>query len=149
MPAAETKAAPDKLSIVVFSGAYDKVHYALTMAAAALAVNTPVTLFFTMGALKALQPVTDGSGGWHDLLPAEDGVIASKADAQLIAKKLAGFEEILSACVSLGANFMVCEMGMRTMGFEGKPLRDDVPRSEGGLVTFLADASKTGAMVFV
>jgi peroxiredoxin family protein len=148
MPAAE-KTAPDKLSIVVFSGAFDKVHYALTMASAALAVNTPATLFFTMGALKALQPVQDGSGGWHDLLPTEDGVIASKADAQLIAKQLAGFEEILSACVALGAQFMVCEMGLRAMGFEGKALRGDVPRSEGGLVTFLADASKTGTMVFV
>ncbi len=141
--------APDKLSIVVFSGAYDKVHYALTMAAAALAVNTPATLFFTMGALKALLPVNDGKGGWHDLLPTEDGLAASAADTQLIAKRLAGFEEILSACVALGASVMVCEMGLRAMGLEGKALRDDVPRSEGGLVTFLADASRTGAMVFV
>lgn len=148
MPAAE-KTSPDKLSIVVFSGAFDKVHYALTMAAAALAVNTPATLFFTMGALKALLPVSGSKGGWHDLLPTEDGLTASKADAQLVAKKLAGFEEILSACVTLGATVMVCEMGMRAMGLDGKALRSDVPRHEGGLVTFLADASRTGAVVFV
>jgi peroxiredoxin family protein len=148
MPAAE-KTSPDRLSIVLFSGAYDKVHYALTMASAALAVNTPATLFFTMGALRALQPVRDGAGGWRDLLPTENGTAPGEADAQLIARKLAGFEEMLSACVSLGAHFMVCEMGLRAMGFDGAALRDDIPRSEGGLVTFLADASRTGAMVFV
>jgi peroxiredoxin family protein len=150
MPAADdAKTAPDKLSIVVFSGAYDKVHYALTMAAAALAVNTPATLFFTMGALKALLPVEDAAGGWRDLLPTEDGLTASEADARLIGRQLAGFEEILAACVALGASFMVCEMGLCATGLEGRALRDDVPRQEGGLVTFLADASGTGAVVFV
>ena len=57
MPAPSASAAdarPTKLSLVLFSGSYDKVHYALAMAAAALASNTPATLFFTMGAARAL-----------------------------------------------------------------------------------------------
>jgi peroxiredoxin family protein len=147
--AAAGKPAPDKLSLVIFSGAFDRVHYALSMAAAALAINTPATLFFTMGAIRALLPVEGGKGGWRDLLPTEDGIAAGKADAQLIARKLAGFEEMLAACVSLGATVMVCEMGMRAMGLEGAVLRGDVPVKAGGLVTFLTDASRDGALVFV
>ncbi|SVC25743.1 uncharacterized protein METZ01_LOCUS278597, partial [marine metagenome] len=34
----------EKLSIIVFSGSFDRVHYALATAAAAAATNTPVTL---------------------------------------------------------------------------------------------------------
>ena len=42
---------PEKLSIVVFSGDFDKIHYALVMASAAAAIDIPATLFFTMGEL--------------------------------------------------------------------------------------------------
>jgi peroxiredoxin family protein len=147
MPAADN--APQQLSIVVFAGAFDRVHYALTMAAAALAVNTPATLFFTMGAIRALVSAGASGGGWRDLLDTEDGVSPSDADARLIARKLAGFEEMLSSCVALGAKVMVCEMGLRAMGIAASELRGDVRIVPGGLVTFLADASRDGAMVFV
>ena len=147
MPAAE--GAPRQLSIVVFAGAFDRVHYALTMAAAALAVNTPATLFFTMGAIRALVASGANEDGWRDLLPTEDGLSPADADAQLIARKLASFEEMLSSCVTLGAKMMVCEMGLRAMGIAADELRKDVPIVPGGLVTFLADASRDGAMVFV
>ena len=45
-------ASPDKLSLIIQSGEYDRVHYALVMASAALAVGKPVTLFFTMAATR-------------------------------------------------------------------------------------------------
>ena len=62
---------------------------------------------------------------------------------------VATFEELLSSCAQLGVRFMVCEMGLRAMGLEGEPLRDDIPLEEGGLVTFLSDASKDGAVIFI
>ncbi|MBC7951235.1 MAG: DsrE/DsrF/DrsH-like family protein [Rhodospirillaceae bacterium] len=129
----------DKLSIVVFSGEFDRVHYALVMAAGAIATNTPVTLFFTMGAAKALKK----DGGWRQLPGAVE------ADAGFQAKNLAAFEELLDACVALGVTFMVCEMGLKALGLDPADLRDDVPLTQGGVVTFLADASKDGAMLFV
>ncbi len=142
--------APDKLSIVVFSGHYDKVHYALVMASAAAAVNRPVTLFFTMLACRALKAAgKDGIPAWRELpLSEEEGTGGDKDDAYG-AMKLATFEELLEACVQMGVTFMVCEMGLRAVGLEGKPLRDDIPLEEGGVVTFLEDASKDGAMIFI
>jgi peroxiredoxin family protein len=138
MPAAER---PDKLSLVVFSGTFEKVHYALVMASAAVASNTPATLFFTMGAARALMDWTR--------LPTEDGRPAPDVDAQFQARGVAGFEELLSACVALGVTVMVCEMGLRALGLDAASLRADVPVSQGGVVSFLADASRDGAMVFV
>ncbi|CAA7621974.1 conserved hypothetical protein [Magnetospirillum sp. LM-5] len=144
MPAAD-KTSPDKLSIVVFSGAFDRVHYALVMAAAAVASNTPVTLFFTMWAGRALEK----DAGWTRLPVSEGGQTALQMDAQFKARHVASFEELLEACVALGVTFMVCEMGLKALGMDPDDLRPDVPVAKGGVVTFLADASKNGAMVFV
>ncbi len=141
---------PDKLSIVVFSGHYDKLHYALVMASAAAAVDRPVTLFFTMLACRALRAAgEDGKPAWRDLpLSEEEGTGGGKDDAYG-AMKVATFEELLQSCVQMGVKFMVCEMGLRAVGLEGQPLRDDIPLEQGGVVTFLADASKDGAMLFI
>lgn len=143
MPADRTS--PDKLSIVVFSGAFDRVHYALVMAAAAIASNTPVTLFFTMWAGRALEK----DMGWTRLPVSEGGQTAAEMDAAFKARNVATFEELLAACVALGVRFMVCEMGLKALGIDPDDLRPDVPVAKGGVVTFLADASKDGAMVFV
>ena len=125
----------DKLSLVVFSGDFERVHYALAMAAGAVASNHAVTLFFTMGAARALVD-------WRTLPGAE-------ADETLRGRGIAGFEELLEACVALGVTIMVCEMGLRALGIDAATLRSDVPVTAGGIVTFLADASKDGGMLFI
>ena len=139
----------EALSLVIFSGAYDRVHFALAMAAAARAVDRPATLFFTMGATRALLAADASGPGWHRLHGDEEGRPASEADAVRIARGVAGFEELLSACVALSATVMVCEMGLRAMGLELAQLRPDVPVVPGGLVTLLTEAPRRGALVFV
>jgi peroxiredoxin family protein len=136
---------PDKLSVVVFSGDYRKVHYALAAAAAAAAIDMPATLFFTMGACRALLAADDaGRPGWHAL----DGDAAA-TDADHRQRGVAGFEELVESCAALGVRVLVCEMGLRAMALEDAPLRDDLEIEAGGLVTFLNDASASGAMLFV
>ncbi|CAA7618824.1 DsrE/DsrF/DrsH-like family protein [Magnetospirillum sp. SS-4] len=148
MSAAE-KTSPDKLSIVVFSGEFDRIHYALVMAAAAVASNTPVTLFFTMWAGRALEaPLADGRPAWTRL-KCSDGRTAMEMDDGFKARGIGSFEDLLEACVALGVTVMVCEMGVKALGMDPDGLRPDVPIARGGVVTFLADASRTGAMLFV
>lgn len=147
MPAGD---APDQLSIVVFSGDFDRIHYALVMASAALATNTRVTLFFTMWAGRALLK-DDGAGtpSWHSMPVSDRRLNAAEMDAEFGRRGVADFEQLLSACMALGATFMVCEMGLRALGMEADDLRADIPVQKGGVVTFLADASKDGAMLFI
>lgn len=144
-------AAPSGLAIVVFAGGFDRVHYALVMASAAAATNRPVTLFFTGRALLALRRADEaGAPGWHGLDPADDGSAPAERDRFFTGNGLAGFDELLSACVALGVTVMACEMGIRALGLpSGAPLRPDVPVTAGGVVTFLNDAPKGGAMLFV
>jgi peroxiredoxin family protein len=125
---------PDKLSLVVFSGDYARVHYALATAAAAVAVGIPVTLFFTMEALRALSAPAGG---------------AEATDADYARRGLATFEELLSFCVEMEVRFLACEMGLKAIGLAREALRDDIPIEDGGLVTFLNDASATGGLMFI
>ena len=60
-PARALGKAPDKLSVLVLSGQFERVHYALVMTSAAAAIGTPSTLFFTDQALRAL--IADGPDG--------------------------------------------------------------------------------------
>jgi peroxiredoxin family protein len=142
--------AHSRLSVIAFSGDYDRVHYALAMASAAAAVNRPVTLFFTMGAVRALRhDSADGVPGWVGLAPAADGASPAARDAHHAGAGIATFEELLSACVELGVTVMVCEMGLKAEDMTAADLRPDVPVREGGLVTFYADAGEDGKIVFV
>ena len=135
---------PDKLSIVVFSGDFERVHYALAMAAAAASVDRPTTLFFTMESIHTLAPRrADGSHGWMAL----DG--AADRDAEFVARGVAGFEELFDACVALDVRIMVCDMGLRAIGLTAESLRQDFKHLSGGIVTFLNDASADGAMLFI
>ncbi len=130
--------APDKLSIIVFSGDYDRIHYALAMASSAVAINRDVTLFFTMDGIHTLlRSDAHGAPDW------------SAREADYAAKKIGTAEEMLSACIELGATFMVCEMGLRATGIDPKDLRDDISITTGGIVTFLNDASRHGQMIMI
>jgi peroxiredoxin family protein len=140
----------DKLSITVHSGAFDRVHYALLLAAAAAAVNRPVTLFFTMAATRALaKPTADGVPGWQRLTGGDMAAAALDQDKAFAAAGIAGFEELLESSVALGVRFLVCEAGLLALGLQPGDLRSDVPTEVTGAVSFLADASPDGITLFV
>jgi peroxiredoxin family protein len=142
--------ARDRLSLVLLAGDYDRVHYALTMAAAAAATARPVTLFFTMGALRALMDKTDdGAPGWFRLGPSANGDTPEARDAHHKKAGIATLEELIEACVSFDANFGVCEMGLRAEGIEPGALRPDIPIKAGGLVTFFAEAEQDHGHIVV
>lgn len=136
---------PDKLSLILQSGEFEKVHYGLVMASAAAAIGRPVTMFFTMHACRVLLSAT----GWHDLSCQQANTTAVEIDQDYRQKGVATFDELMEACSALGVTFMVCEMGLRALGFEGTALRGDLDIETGGVVTFLNDASKNGAMLFI
>jgi len=141
---------PESLSVVVFSSDFDRVHYALVMASAGAATGMPATLFFTMGACRALlRPGPDGVPPWRAMTTTEGGMNGGEQDDFFRDQGVASFEELLAACVEMDVRFIVCEMGLRALGVNQDALRDDIPMDFAGVVTFLRDASNDGAMVFV
>ncbi|MCG8509484.1 MAG: DsrE/DsrF/DrsH-like family protein [Rhodospirillales bacterium] len=146
-----TDKSPDKLSIVVFSGEFDKIHYALVLASGSAAIGKEVTLFFTMEACRALiEPADDGTPPWRDLpVSSAQAETGGQMDDQFEARNVATFEELLLACPEMGVRFLVCEMGLKAIGLERGDLRDDIPIEDGGVVTFVTDASADGTMLFI
>lgn len=125
-----------RLSIIVHSGAFDRVHYAMVLASAAAAIDRDVTLFFTMEGCRALRPA-GALGEWA-------------ADEETFrGKGLATLEELLTASAELDVRFLVCELGLRAVGLSLDDLRDDLGIREAGAVTFLNDAGPDAQMVFV
>ncbi len=147
MPAAPTNRPPDSLSVIVYSGDFERVHYALATVAAAAAIDRKATLFFTMTACRALT--AGDPPGWTRLPCETPDREAAPLDETYRARGVAGFEELLESCIALGVRFLVCEMGLRAIDLNAATLRTDIPIEQGGLVTFLNDASADGAMLFV
>ena len=133
----------ERLSIVLLSGSFERVHYGLCMASTAAALERPVTLFVTLGALRALVADAGGRPGWMALPAAEEPAGAEVADGGALdarnrARGVAGFEELLAACATLQVEFMACEMGLRALGMGPEALRSDLKLAQGGLATLLA-----------
>lgn len=134
-----------KLSLVVASGTYEKVHYAFVMASGAAAVGIPVTMFFTMGACRAVL----GGTGWHELESEVHGMSARHRDEDFAEKGVASLDELIESCAELGVKFLVCEMGLRAESLELEPMRDRLDVTRTGVVTFLIDAEPSGSIVYI
>jgi peroxiredoxin family protein len=138
------------LGIVVFSGAFDRVHYALVMASAAAAIGRPTMLFFTMEACRALlAPEADGTPAWRRLPAGDRAGSAGTMDDDFKQRGIGDFEQLLSACQEMGVRFLVCEMGLRASGLSRADLRADIAIEEGGVVTFLNEVPAGGNVLFV
>jgi peroxiredoxin family protein len=114
------------VSVIVRSGDYESAHYALALASAAVAVNQKAVLFFTMGGLRALMGPPPMLEDWQ-------------RDAVNKQRGVGDFETLLQACIELGARFIVCEMGLRSLGIDKSELRGDVPFTVAGIVTLLEE----------
>ena len=114
------------VSVIVRSGDYESAHYALALASAAVAVNQKAVLFFTMGGLRALMGPPPELEDWQ-------------RDAVNKQRGVGDFETLLQACIELGARFIVCEMGLRSLGIDKSALRSDVPFTIAGIVTLLEE----------
>jgi len=134
-------AGPRALALIVHSGSFEKVHYALATAAAAAAVGRAVTLFFTMDALQALA----AEAGWRRLETA-DGRPAAAADAAYAGRGIADFESLLRSCAELKVRVMACEMGLKAVGLGRRGLRDDIAIEEGGLATLMLEAAEASLL---
>jgi predicted peroxiredoxin len=124
------------LGLFVFDGGYERVHYALSIAAAALAINRPVGLLFSGPAVEALRP-----DGWSRL--ADPDGIAARQEAAGVADA----ETLYDACITLGARVTVCEMSLAARSIGAADLR--LGTATGGIVGFLADRPAGAQLLFI
>ncbi|MDR2691464.1 MAG: DsrE/DsrF/DrsH-like family protein [Dysgonamonadaceae bacterium] len=154
-----------KLSIIAFSGDFDKLTAVFTLATGAAAVGYEVNLFFTFWGLDAIKIKQGRSPVGKGFLPKMFGLFmgglksapvsrlnflgaSPKIFRYLMRKKnVATLEELVEAAKALGINFYACEMAMHILGLEKS---DFIPEVKGvlGVATFL-NLSEGGQTLFI
>ncbi|WP_051013578.1 hypothetical protein [Pararhodospirillum photometricum] len=131
---------------VVLSGAYERVHHALVLAATAAALGRPTALFFTMSGCTTVTRDTDGTPGWHRLTPTPSHPSAAAEDAALKARGVADLETLLTSVVALGGAVLVCEAGLPEGSWGGRasPALKKTRKGWGGAAS--PDPSLRGAL---
>ena len=156
---------PDnRLSLVVFSGDLDKVLAGFVIATGAAAVGMDVSVFFTFWGLSALKRGRSFKGkalpekafalltpgGSHSLGLSQRnfaGVGARLMRKMMRDKGIASLEELLQMARDMGVRFVACQMSMDVMGIRREELLDGV--EVGGVATFLGDAARSKAALFI
>jgi len=154
-----------KISIVCFSGDFDKMLAAYTIATGAAATNREVTMFFTFWGLNALKKKQGHSPLGKDFLSrAFNFLMGGKRNLPLsrlnffgaspklmsgMMKKnnVASLDELMEAASALGIRFYACEMSMHILGVTKDDLIDDVQEVV-GVATFLNE-SEDAHIIFI
>ncbi|MDR1997896.1 MAG: DsrE/DsrF/DrsH-like family protein [Candidatus Margulisbacteria bacterium] len=135
-----------KLSIIVFSGDYDKAFAAFTIASGAAALNYEVNLFFTFFGLNILKKKRGraflGKGFWarsfgfllggRNVLPLSRLNFAGLSPVILGAlaksRNVAGVDELIDASIKLGVNFYACETAGHILGLQKEDFLPEVQK---------------------
>jgi peroxiredoxin family protein len=154
-----------KVSIVCFSGEFDKMLAAYTIATGAAATNREVTMFFTFWGLNALKKKQGRAWMGKDFLSrAFNFLMGGKKNLPLsrlnfggaspklmsgMMKKnnVASLDELMEAASALGIRLFACEMSMHILGVTQEDLIDDV-KEVVGVATFLNE-SEDAHIIFI
>ena len=160
-PLPETK----RLSLICFSGDFDKLVATFTLASGAAAVGYEVSVFFTFWGLNVIRksrgrkPIGRGllarvfnflQGGVRKvpLSRLNLGGLSPKLMTYMMKKrKVATLPELMDAAIALGVNLYACEMSMNILGTEQSDFIPEV-KEVIGVATFL-EYSSGGERVFI
>jgi peroxiredoxin family protein len=130
------------LALCLHSPAVDRVHYALTLMASALATGSTATLFVAGPAVWLLaDKAPDGGPGWHALLADATGIAPAAFEARLGEKGIGTMAVLCEAIAELGGEVLVCEMALRLAGLGAGDLSPLLQPRLSGAVTFLSRAA--------
>ncbi|MDR2622168.1 MAG: DsrE/DsrF/DrsH-like family protein [Dysgonamonadaceae bacterium] len=154
-----------KLSIIAFSGDFDKLTAVFTLATGAAAVGYEVNLFFTFWGLDAIKIKQGRSPVGKGFLPKVFGIMMgglkvapvsrlnfgglSPKIFRFLMKKnnVATLEELVNAAKELGINFYACEMALHILGLGKSDLIPEVKEIL-GVASFLK-LSEGGQTLFI
>jgi peroxiredoxin family protein len=153
-----------RISIVVMSGDYDRVLAAFVIATGAAAMGLQVSMFFTFWGLGVLRQNRRlrGKGllekAFTLLTPAgaEElslsrlnfaGLGLRLLKRQMRQRNISSLSELIAFARDLGVRMVACQMSMDVMGIKPEELQPGL--ETGGVATFLADATKSKATLFI
>jgi len=156
---------PKKLSLICFSGEFDKLVATFTLATGAAAVGYEVHIFFTFWGLNAIKKKQGRAFVGAGFLPRIFGFLMGGLRSSPVSrlnfmglspvifrslmrkKNVATLEELVEAAKVLGINMYACEMAMHILGLEKSDFIHEVKDVLG--VTSFLDLSEGGRTIFI
>ncbi|MFH1783819.1 MAG: DsrE/DsrF/DrsH-like family protein [bacterium] len=153
----------DKMTIILFSGEYDKGIAAFTLATTAAASDMDVTIFFTFWGLNFLKKSgVKGSkpkfflqklfGAINSGLPLSRfnflGIGLWMMKKLMKKTKMASLEELMALAKQLNVKFVACTTSCGVMGLSNEELSEDVAEFAGA-ATYLAYARESKVNLFI
>lgn len=154
-----------RLSIICFSGEFDKLVAAFTLASGAAAVGYEVSVFFTFWGLNIIRkaqgrrPIGKGflarvfnflQGGARKVPLSRlnlGGLSPRLMTSMMKRRNVATLPELIDASIALGVNLYACEMSMNILGTEQSDFIPEV-KEVIGVATFMKYSSG-GERVFI
>lgn len=123
--------APERIAIVLHSGSYDRVSYAMSLATVALAMGSEVHILLTYGGLKRFT-----RGHLEDLGDETPGELRRRLGLALGSGGIVTLEQAVVDAKRLGLKLYACANAMATLDLTRDELVDAVDESI-GLVRFV------------
>ena len=153
------------LTMVLFSGDFDKAMAALIIANGALAMGKEVTIFVTFWGLDVLKkPTMTGAG--KTVLEKMVTMMRPKGTASLPTSKMnfagigpklftymmgkknvSSLQSLLDTAIEFGVRIVACQMSMDVMGIKQEDLIDGI--EFGGVAAFLGSSFNSNTTLFV
>lgn len=164
LEALEGRVPEDKVSLVVFSGDLDRVLASFIIATGAAALGQQVRMFFTFWGYNAIrkQRVLSGKNIMEKMmalmspsgsksLPVSKmnffGIGSKMLRTMMTNKNVASLEDLIKMSREMGVQIIACEMSREVMGIQDDELIEGL--EPGGVATFMADAIKSRATLFI
>ncbi len=153
-----------KLSIICFSGDFDKLLAAMVLANGARAFDYEVNLFFTFWGINMLKKEKGRKAGKGSFLQRMFNIMMGGKDKRPLSKfnfvgmgaqimkgimkkhRIKDPEGMLKDAIAMGAKIFACEMAMNVMGIKKEDLIEEAEIV--GVAKFLADA-EGGQVLFI
>jgi peroxiredoxin family protein len=157
---------PDRVTIVVLSGDFDRVMAAFIIATGAAAMGMQVTIFFTFWGLNAIRKkgATSSAKDWlrrmfgalnkggAETLPLSrfhfGGLGTKMMQTVMKQNRMPGVPELMETALDLGVRFIACTTTMGLMGITKDTLIDGVDQFA-GVTTYLAEAKQGSVNLFI
>ena len=141
------KATTERTTIILHSGAMDKVYSALIIGNGALSMGMEVSIYFTFWGLQRLTkgglekgPLSKmhmlGLGKWMI------GQRMKKANVASLEKLMTDFKDLCGKVIA-------CEMTMEIMGLKREDLRQDWVDEYGAVGTYVQEARQSAITLFI
>jgi len=163
----QANAPQDQLSMVVFSGELDRMLAAFIIATGAAAMYDRVVMFFTFWATPALKDIHKKVEKADMMAKMFEWMLPKGADQlklsrmnmagagtrmmkDLMKKKgVMSLPDLMKAAADFGVEIVVCEMSMDLMGIRREEIIDYPNISIAGVASFLQEAGRSKATLFI